>query len=53
MSLSKTQIQKILEAINEVYEKAGKKLETAVLVDDIVDDEVVGEVLIDNRKDLN
>jgi hypothetical protein len=54
--LSEEELAKILELIAKAYEKAGKKISTAMSVTDIKDGEVVGEMLIDNRdedKDLN
>jgi len=51
MSLSNEEIQKILDALEEAFEAHGRKLQTAVLVNDIVDGEVVGETLIDNREE--
>jgi phosphoserine phosphatase len=44
--LTKEDIATILEALEEAYEKAGRKLKTAYMVGD-GDEE--GEMLIDNR----
>jgi hypothetical protein len=46
MSLTKEELKLLLEKVAEAYEKAGKKIQTAVLYSE--DEE---EVLIDNRKD--
>jgi len=50
MVISKEELQTILEALQEAYAKAGKKLETATRVDNITEDGTIeGEVLLDNR----
>lgn len=45
------ELKEILEAIAEAFEKAGKKIQTAIKVTDIEDGKIVGETLIDNRED--
>ena len=46
------ELKKILALISEAYTKAGKKISTATMVDE-VDEEgnVKGEIVIDNRED--
>ena len=50
------EIQKIVEAIAKAYEKAGKKITTAIQVEDIKEDGTIeGKTIIDNRdqEDIN
>ena len=48
--ITKEQMDKILEIMQQVYKEAGKEIKTATLVDDIEEDGTIhGEVLIDKR----
>jgi hypothetical protein len=54
--MTKEEIEKIMKALAEAYEKAGKKLTTATIVSDIKEDGTLeGEVIYDERdkEDLN
>lgn len=49
--LSREELKNILAAIGEAYAAHGLAIETAMLVEDVTEDnEMVGEILIDNRK---
>jgi hypothetical protein len=54
IELSNEEIKKIIEAIAEAYEKAGKKITSAIKVNSIEDDKIEGGVLIGpDKEDLN
>jgi len=45
-------IKKILEALTKAYESVGRKVETAIKVDEIDEEgNITGDILIDNRDD--
>ena len=54
--MTNEEIKKIMEALQEAYTKAGRKVETAVQIENVDEDgNITGEVLIDNRdkKEIN
>lgn len=49
--MSPEELQQILSILDEAYKKAGRKIEHAVLVDDIDEEgNIKGEVLIDETE---
>lgn len=55
--MTNEEIKKIMVALQEAYAQAGRKIETAVQIEDVDEDgNITGEILIDNRdgsKEIN
>lgn len=48
--MTNEEIKKIMEALQEAYAQVGRKIETAIQVEDVDEDgNITGEVLVDNR----